>query len=609
MPNDRLKLLRCQQKYRICEDRFHNIINNSLDGILIVDHNGTILFANPAAGVMFGKSTEDLSAQPFGFPVVGADRAELDIPLPIGETIIVEMRVSETEWDGHNAFLTQLRDITQRKQLEESLRLASKVFESSTEAIIILDMHMRLLSSNHAFTQMTGFASEEAQGIWAASLWINQQGTTIRFDEVLREALQRHGRWQGEVECYRKDGTRFPGWLSVVVVRDGMGVLTHYVAIFSDISERKANENALRLAAVVFEQSVEAVIVLDSEERFVSVNRSFTEVTGYNSDEVLGRTPRILKSGRQDKAFYRTMWHHILEHGYWQGEIWNRRKSGEIYPEWLSVSVVRNEQGGIVNYIGIFSDIIERKQQDERINQLAFFDPLTQLPNRQLLMDRLRLAMANADRQELGIGVIFIDLNRFKEINDIHGHDVGDEVLIESGRRFQSCLRQNETLARLGGDEFVAIIDSRDHSTLTVIAERLQNALFATPIIVNDYSFTIRLSAGIAIYPYDGETSDDLLKLADVAMYRAKAQGGGHCFYRSEMSEDMIERILIADRLKNAISNNKLQLYYQPQVDLASGELIGAEALLRWHDEVLGWISPSRFIPIAEERGMMQELG
>ncbi|HEY8157466.1 MAG TPA: EAL domain-containing protein [Methylobacter sp.] len=601
-------LQKTQHHLRVAESRFHSIVNNSLDGILIISDGGDILFSNPAAASLFGRLPEDLRGVPFGFPVIGADRAELDIPLPAGQTVVVEMRVAETEWDGNQAFVTQLRDITQRKQMEESLRLAAKVFENSSEAIIILDPNMHLLSGNKAFAEATGYSQQEVMTKDASSLW-SDQNNTVSFQQMFRNALNQRGCWQGEVNCHGKDGRCFPGWLSAVVVRDSVGIVTHYVAIFSDISERKANENALRLAAVVFEQSIEAVIVLDDRERFVSVNRSFTRMTGYTAEEVIGRTPRILKSGRQEHAFYAGMWQQIKEQGFWQGEVWNRRKSGEIYPEWLSVSAVRNEHGEVVNYIGIFSDITERKKHEASIHRLAFFDPLTHLPNRALLNDRMKLALANAERNSQGVGVIFIDLNRFKEINDTHGHDVGDEVLVESARRFQASLRQGETLARLGGDEFVVIIESDNLNILTIVAERLQQSLIEQPMIIKGYSFSVGLSAGIALYPQDGQIGDELLKCADIAMYRAKNRGGGYCFYSNEMSDGLAERILLAQRLSLALTNDTLQLYYQPQVNLANGELVGAEALLRWHDEILGWISPAYFIPIAEERGMMLELG
>ena len=601
------ELRSCRQTRQVCEARFHSIVNHSLDGVLIVDGDGVILFTNPAAASIFGQGQEELHGALFGFPIIGADRTELDIPLPGGQSMVVEMRVAATEWDGRQAFLTQLRDITQRKHMEESLRLAAKVFENSAEGILILDARMRLLSGNRAFTQMTGFLPEEILGKVPSSLWADGQGM-LSFRQMFRNALVSRGRWQGEVLCRRKDGRNFAGWLSAVVVRDHVGTLTHYVVIFSDLTERKAHENAARLAAVVFEQSVEAVIVLDTQERFLSVNRSFTDVTGYTLEEVIGQTPRLLKSGRQDVGFYRRMWAQLNELGYWQGEIWNRRKSGEVYPEWLSISAVRDEQGGIVNYVGIFSDISERKAQEARITQLAFFDPLTSLPNRALLMDRLKQALAKAQRGGQQLGVIFMDLDRFKEINDTQGHDVGDLVLIEVARRFLATLRQDETLARLGGDEFVALVEANHPEDLVTVAMRLQH-IFSEPVEVRAHSFVLGVSAGIAMYPEDGSTTEELIKKADIAMYRAKHGGGGYRFYQSEMGKDLSASLGLAERLRKALATDALQLFYQPQVDLNTGALVGAEALLRWHDAFDGWISPVRFVHIAEERGMISELG
>jgi len=592
----------------VSESQFQIIVNNSLDGILVISEEGTILFANPAASLMFGRSPEQLNGAPFGFPLLNADRAELDIPLSNGQASVVEMRVAETDWGGHHAFLTQLRDITERKQMEESLRLASKVFENSTEAIAILDPDMQLLSANQAFTQLTGFLTEELISQVPLTLW-GDDGGTIAFQRKFIRELSNKGYWQGEVICSGKFERHFPGWLSAVAVKDVSQLVTHYVLIFSDISARKANENALRLAAVVFEQAIESIIVVDADQKIVSVNRAFTKMTGYSEVDVLGETPRLLKSGRMDKSFYQTMWTNIDRHGFWQGEIWNRHKSGEIYLEWLSITCVRNDQGTITNYIGICSDITERKRQEEYVVKLAFFDPLTNLPNRALFNDRLKLALAQAERHGQGLGLIFIDLNRFKEINDIHGHDVGDGVLIESANRFQASLRHGETLARLGGDEFVVFVETDQVNTLAKVAERLQQSLSIAPIIINGYAFSVFMSAGIALFPQDAKNSEELLKCGDIAMYRAKQNGGGYCFYRNDMGIGLAKRILIAERLSIALANDTLQLYYQPQVKLITGELIGAEALLRWDDEILGKVDPDQFIPIAIERGMMLKLG
>ena len=357
----------CSQQC-VLESQFQIIVNSSLDGILVVSQEGTILFANPAASLMFGRSPEQLNGAPFGFPLLNADRAELDISLSNGQASVVEMRVAQTDWDGHHAFLTQLRDITERKHMEESLRLASKVFENSTEAIAILDPDMQLLSANQAFTQLTGFLTEELISQVPLTLW-GDDGGTIAFQRKFIRELSNKGYWQGEVICSGKFERHFPGWLSAVAVKDVSQLVTHYVLIFSDISARKANENALRLAAVVFEQAIESIIVVDADQQIVSVNKAFTKMTGYNEVDVLGKTPRLLKSGRMDKSFYQSMWTNIDRHGFWQGEIWNRHKSGEIYLEWLSITCVRNDQGAITNLFRYY-----RKKASRRICcQTGFF--------------------------------------------------------------------------------------------------------------------------------------------------------------------------------------------------------------------------------------------
>ncbi|MEW5890746.1 MAG: EAL domain-containing protein [Pseudomonadota bacterium] len=373
--------------------------------------------------------------------------------------------------------------------------------------------------------------------------------------------------------------------------------------------ERARQQEDLRLAAVVFEQSVEGIMVTDAAERILMVNRAFVELTGYAPAEVIGRTPRILNSGRHDAAFFRALRHSLEAEGRWQGEIWNRRKSGEIHPVWMSIATVRDAQGAVSHHISILVDISEQKAQAAKIEQLAFYDPLTGLPNRALFLDRLKQALAGAQRHGQRVALLFLDLDRFKEINDTQGHAIGDRTLIEIARRFQAALREEETLARLAGDEFVAIAMGANQSTAALIAERVQKAL-AEPLSVNGRFFTLKASIGIAFYPEDGRSAEELLKHADIAMYQAKTSGGGYRFYRPEMGTELEKRLEVARRLGRAMEAQQLQLHYQPQVHLPTGRLTGAEALLRWFfDPEWGPVPPAEFIPIAEERGMMVSLG
>ncbi|MDB5776131.1 MAG: diguanylate cyclase [Herbaspirillum sp.] len=363
----------------------------------------------------------------------------------------------------------------------------------------------------------------------------------------------------------------------------------------------------LRLASVAIEQGLQAVVITDAERRILRVNPAFTRTTGYAPEEVIGQPLRILQSGRHDAAFYRAMRKSIRETGHWQGEIWDRKKTGEAYPTWLSVSAVRDGQGEIAHYVSSSFDLSRQKADAARIERLAFYDPLTALPNRTLLRDRLKQALADAQRDERRLGILFMNLDEFKAINDALGQGVGDQALIEVARRFQIVLQGEEMLARVGGDEFV-ISGAADAAAAIHIAERLHRAL-AEPIAANGHIFSIGVSIGIALYPEDGVTVEDLLRRADIAMYRAKASGCGHLLYQSQMSEGLAERMQIAKNLSRALNAGELELYYQPKINLATGSLSGAEALLRWNDPERGWVSPAEFIPVAEARGMMGALG
>ncbi|MBX9811460.1 MAG: EAL domain-containing protein [Burkholderiales bacterium] len=374
------------------------------------------------------------------------------------------------------------------------------------------------------------------------------------------------------------------------------------------VIERTRQQEDLKLAAVVFEQSVEAIMVTDAAERILIVNRAFVALTGYAPEEATGQTPRLLNSGRHDAVFFRALREALARDGRWQGEIWNRRKSGEIHPVWMSIATVRDAQGAVSHHISILVDISEQKAQAARIEQLAFYDPLTGLPNRALFMDRLKQTLAAAQRHGQRVALLFLDLNRFKEINDTQGHAIGDHALAEVARRFQAALRQEETLARLAGDEFVVIAVGADQAAAALIAERLQQAL-AEPLVVKGHVFALSASIGIAFYPEDGSSPEDLLKHTDIAMYRAKVSGGGYRFYRPEMGTELEKRLEVARRLGRALEAQQLQLYYQPQVHLQTGKVPGAEALLRWFDPEWGPVPPAEFIPIAEERGMMGALG
>ncbi len=377
-----------------------------------------------------------------------------------------------------------------------------------------------------------------------------------------------------------------------------------------EIAQRRKAEEGLRLSAKVFENNSEAIMITDADRNIVSVNRAFTEITGYTEADALGKNPRLLASGKQGATFYQAFYESLHNKGQWRGEIWNKRKDGEVFPEWVTVSVLRDEQGTITHYIAVFLDITERKKEEERIQYLANYDVLTGLPNRYLLNDRLDQAIAGAQRHHARMAVLFIDLDRFKNINDSLGHDIGDELLRLVSQRLRACLRPSDTIARQGGDEFVALLeDLSSEDEVTFIAEKMIDSLLEL-FIVGNHRLSITPSIGVSVYPGDGDTAVQLLRNADLAMYRAKGMGRNRFeYYRPEMNIKAVQRLHLENDLRIAVVMGQLKLHYQPKVNVVSGKVVGMEALLRWQHPELGFVDPATFIPVAEESGMINEIG
>jgi diguanylate cyclase (GGDEF)-like protein/PAS domain S-box-containing protein len=366
-----------------------------------------------------------------------------------------------------------------------------------------------------------------------------------------------------------------------------------------------------RLSRIVFENSLEGITVTDAHGRIQMANQAFTETTGYRAEEVIGQTPALLQSGRQDAAFYQTFWTALKEKGEWRGEIWNKRKNGSIYPEWLNVSAVRDKRGEVEHYVGIFSDITERKQREEMIAHQAFHDALTGLPNRVLFLDRLEQALVQAKRSKSrATAVMFLDLDRFKLINDTLGHDAGDTLLREVAVRLRGCVRASDTVARMGGDEFTILLpEIGDHMAAQAVAQKILDAM-QLPVTLAGQPTVITTSIGISMFPLDGRDADTLMKYADAAMYQVKGSGrASMCFFTPELLGKPSRRLELEAQLRQAIAQREFTLDYQDLVALPGGRVYGREAQLRWQDPVHGPRLPEEFLPLAIETGLILPIG
>ena len=399
--------------------------------------------------------------------------------------------------------------------------------------------------------------------------------------------------------------------IATLVVEEG--VITELYGFMIDITRQKHSEEQLRLAANTFE-SQQGIMITDKDAKILRVNRAFTQITGFSAAQVLGENPRILKSGRHDAAFFKDYWEHLTTNDKFEGEIWNRRKNGEVYPEWQTVTAVRNNLGEVSHYVSVFSDITEKKDAENKIHSMAFYDPLTNLPNRRLLLDRFDQEIAIAKRHKQFGAVLYLDLDHFKILNDSQGHLVGDELLIQVAQRLSEVLREEDTPARLGGDEFVVLLHANSESLAAaadhaiVVAEKIREQL-NTPFVLGHYEHQIGTSIGVALFPDGQESPDGVLQQADTAMYRSKSSGRNAInFFQPSMQEAADLRLSLEQDLRGAIEKGRFILCYHPQMD-TNGTMVGAEALIRWEDSIKGRLSPADFIPVAEESNLILTIG
>lgn len=383
----------------------------------------------------------------------------------------------------------------------------------------------------------------------------------------------------------------------------------HFIALARDITERIKAQQHLKLTANVFNYAREGITITDVDGNVIDVNKGFTEITGYKRQDILGKNPRIMKSNLQPASFYKEMWQDIEQKGYWSGEMWNRHKDGHIYAEDISISCIYDDQGKVINYLGIFSDITAIKENQKRLEHMAHFDVLTQLPNRLLLSDRLQQALIHSERNWTTLAVLFVDLDGFKEVNDLYGHDIGDQLLVKVSEKMHAALRAEDTLARMGGDEFVAVLSDLDSpQACEPVLERFLSAV-SEPILIDDNLVQVSASIGVAIYPDDLADADMLIRHADQAMYLAKQEGKNRYRFFDVNQDEMVKsQTALIEEISHAIQNDEFVLYYQPKADLKTGEISGVEALVRWQHPQKGLLYPDEFLPAIHDHPLSMDL-
>jgi diguanylate cyclase (GGDEF)-like protein/PAS domain S-box-containing protein len=516
-------------------------------------------------------------------------------------------------WGGSEALRRAIRYAIERGRTESRLRhsesLFRAVFENAALGISVMDRDCRIVTANHSCERMLGYDQARLKTLSISELTHPEDaGESVRLAEDLMAGGRDH--YTIEKRFRKMDGNFIWGKQSMSLVRDQAGKPSMGVAMIEDIDERKRMEEMLRLDARVIATTSEGVFVTDAKRRIVHVNPAFVRITGFEASEAIGAKPSILSSGRHGADFYARMDATLASSGAWQGEIWNRRKSGEIYPVWLDISLVRNDRGEIANYVAVFSDISSRKQTEERLAWLAAHDPLTGLANRALYSERLDRALDRAARTALKVALVFLDLDAFKEVNDRHGHPIGDLLLQQLSERLNACMRQGDTVARRSGDEFVAVLeDLDDFHIASRTAGKMLDSL-AQPFDLGDRLVKISGSIGIALFPDDALSADALFKAADAAMYRAKRQGGGRICFHAEALEGQAEEQTVLDHdFSQALEKKEFLLCYQPLHDMSSGRLVAVEALLRWQRPGKGLSLPGEFLAAASETGRICDIG
>ncbi len=635
--NDITEQKQAEEAVHISEERFRNIFEAVSDAIFLHDAaSGRIIDVNPRVSEMYGYSrdevlaltVEDLSANESHYSNDDAKQHmqqalsghvapfEWRAKHKTGRLFWVEVSIRRTMIAGEDRLLVTVRDIDDRKQAEEHVKktadLLQLALEGASEAVWEVDVETGEAYVSDEYYRMLDQPPDPpptSMQKWIARLHPDDRESVLAtFRQMVESDVERY---QIEFRLGRHDGHYL--WIlgrAKTVDRNAQGRPKRLVGTFTDITERKLSEIKLQLDAEVFRHSGEGIIVTDADTRILTVNPAFTTISGYSEAEAVGNTPRLLKSDRHDADFYRGLWESLLKDGMWQGEIWNCRKNGEVYPEWLHITPVRNDEGKITNYIGVFSDLTQSKLMQERITQLSRFDPVTGLPNLFFFDDLLSLAISEAEQKRHSIAVIRLDIENFHNIDDTYGFEVGDEALKTVAERLVKNVGKDGIVTRMAKDNFtVAYPGITDVTQATLLANHLHQVT-SEPIAIGGHEIHPGVNLGISFYPYDGATPKDLVQRAGIALNHAKADKTSNLrFFEQEMNDVLLSKIALTNDIRRAIEREEFELYYQPQLDLASGKITGLEALVRWNHPVHGFLPPSEFVMLAEESGLILPLG
>ncbi len=617
------------------ESRFRALFERSPDPIWILGPGGICTQANAAAMRVFGFDdpatyhrirTTDISPEYQGDGQLSTVKAQAMLKTALangvhrfewlhkrgdGSVFPAEVTLCSVNLADEPMLYAVVRDISDRKKAEEALHtqkaLLLEIVENAPSLIYVYDTEGKLRLCNRMFEQAANISFEEMKGQTREYYLPTQEAHTLREND--KKVLETGGILHFEDQLVQQGATRT--YLTTkCVLRGAGGQASGVLGISTDITATRQNSEQLRLAGIVLDNTADGVIITNARGHILSVNAAFTHITGFSAEESVGFKPNILISDKQDNAFYRDIIETLKLSGLWRGELWNRRKDGELYPQWLTINAVYNDNANISHYVAVFSDMAAINQSRSDLERVSHYDPVTALPNRSLFHERLQHSLDLSLSYNQSLAVVVLDLDSFKTVNDSLGHSMGDLLLQQAASRFLACVRAEDTVSRLGGDEFALILNNLTHPTDAIIIAKKLLASLQEPFDLKGTSTLLTASIGISIAPHDAETPELLLRQADTAMYGAKDSGrNDYRFYQPEMTLRAQERMNSERFLRRAVLNHEFEVWYQPKVNLVTNAVEGAEALIRWRDPIKGLISPAEFIPLAESTGLIIQIG